>query len=68
MRKSEAVDFFGGEIHLAVAMELTEAAIRAWPPFLDKRRSAQVIGIALENKGPRKTKKAFPTYFQEPAS
>ena len=45
--KSEAFQIFGSQAKLARALEVSDAAIHAWPEQLTLRQSDQVLGAAI---------------------
>lgn len=48
MNKKDAINLFGGKaVYLARAIEITEAAMSAWPDQLDRPRIDRVIGAAV---------------------
>ena len=48
LTKQQAIAIFGTGTALANALGLTKGAISQWPKDLDQRRSAAVIGAAVQ--------------------
>jgi len=48
LTKQQAVSMFGGGVALARALGLTKGAISQWPEVLDQKRTAMVIGAAVQ--------------------
>lgn len=60
MRKSDAIELFGGVKQLAEALIISPQAVSQWPDELSARHTKQVLGEAVIRYGVRKTRKAFP--------
>jgi DNA-binding transcriptional regulator Cro len=50
MKKSEAIDLFGGIVDAAVALGVSRQAIEKWPDPLPLRISDRVLGAAARNQ------------------
>lgn len=48
LTKQQAIAIFGDGVRLADALGLTKGAISQWPDDLDQKRTAMVIGAAVQ--------------------
>lgn len=48
LTKQQAVAIFGDGVSLARALGITKGAISQWPDDLDQKRTAMVIGAAVQ--------------------
>lgn len=48
LTKQQAVAIFGDGVSLARALGVTKSAISQWPDDLDQKRTAMVIGAAVQ--------------------
>jgi hypothetical protein len=48
LTKQQAIAIFGDGVRLAEALGLTKGAISQWPDDLDQKRTAMVIGAAVQ--------------------
>ncbi len=71
MKKSDAIELFGGVKQLAEALIISPQAVSQWPDDLGDRHANQVLGASIRIYGVRKTRKAFPNIalpFDAPAA
>lgn len=48
LTKQQAIAMFGDGVRLAEALGVTKGAISQWPEELDQKRTAMVIGAAVQ--------------------
>ena len=49
LTKKQAIAIFGNGVLLADALGLTKGAISQWPDQLDQKRTAMVLGAAIQH-------------------
>jgi hypothetical protein len=49
LTKKQAIAIFGDGVKLARALGLSKGAISQWPDLLDQKRTAMVIGAAVQH-------------------
>lgn len=49
LTKQQAVSIFGDGVQLGRALGLSKGAISQWPDVLDQKRTAMVIGAAVQH-------------------
>lgn len=61
MKKSEAIEGYGGEVKdLADALEVSPQAVSQWPETLPNRRVKEIVGDAALRWGFRRVRAMFP--------
>jgi hypothetical protein len=57
MRKKEVIEFFGGVKSTAIALRISEQAVRKWPEILGKSRAYHIELVSLGKLVSEETKK-----------
>lgn len=61
MKKSKAIELFGGEVKdLAEALDWSAQYVSTWPEDLPNRRIREILGQAILQFGVERVRKAFP--------
>lgn len=64
MKKSDAIELYGGEVKdLAAALVVSPQAVSQWPEELPDNRTKEIIGDAVLKFGVERVRQAFP-YIQ----
>ncbi len=58
--KADAVEFFGGPLQTAIALDITGQAVAKWPDTLSDAVSAKVVVAALRTHTRGRVARAFP--------
>ncbi len=68
MKKSDVLEFFGSYKQTAVALDITDSAVRMWPDELTSAIAAKVFVAAIQMKGSPKTRAQWPEMFERGVS
>lgn len=61
MKKSKAIELYGGEVKdLAAALDVSPQAVSQWPEELPDNRAKEIIGDAVLKFGVARVRAAFP--------
>ncbi len=60
VKKSAAIEFFGGPLQTAIALGVTGQAVAKWPDELSEHVAARVVVAALRTHTRGQVAKAFP--------
>lgn len=63
MKKSEAIELFGGAGALAKSLGITSQGLHKWPETLTDTQADRVMGLAIREKGLEKARAWWPDRF-----